>query len=182
MWIKAQAKILWSVHKNIAYASSRWSDDRAGPRGVVYGGGGGGGLALEAECLKRAAQAVRGGRVWEGGRTPCSLEGVRGCSTGFFFKIYVSENAFQAIFNPIFSYSITSILSKVRHSNPRGGGYSDSFICIRRLGLFFGGLKFRKFWGFSEKWMFFRVWRFCGCIFGGSSQIMAIVRGHFYAL
>ena len=37
-----------------------------------------------------------------------------------FFKIYVSENAFQAILKPSFPYSITSILSKVRHSNPRG--------------------------------------------------------------
>ena len=32
-------------------------------------------------------------------------------------KIYVSENAFQAILKPIFPYSITTILSKVRHSN-----------------------------------------------------------------
>ena len=36
---------------------------------------------------------------------------------GIFFKIYVSENAFQAILKAIFSCSITSILSKVRHSN-----------------------------------------------------------------
>ena len=36
---------------------------------------------------------------------------------GHFYKIYVSENAFQAILKPIFPYSITSILSKVRHSN-----------------------------------------------------------------
>ena len=40
----------------------------------------------------------------------------------FFLKIYVSENAFQAILKPFFSYSITSILNKVRHSNHRGGG------------------------------------------------------------
>ena len=33
----------------------------------------------------------------------------------FFFKIYVSENAFQAILKPFFPFSITSILSKVRH-------------------------------------------------------------------
>ena len=31
-------------------------------------------------------------------------------------KIYVSESAFQAILKPIFPYSITSILSKIRHS------------------------------------------------------------------
>ena len=40
-----------------------------------------------------------------------------GSSPGNFFKIYVSENAFQAILKPIFPYSITSIVSKVRHSN-----------------------------------------------------------------
>ena len=39
-----------------------------------------------------------------------------------FFKIYVSENAFQAILKPFFPFSITSVLSKVRHSNPRVGG------------------------------------------------------------
>ena len=53
-----------------------------------------------------------------------------------FFLIYVSENPFQAILKPSFPYSITSTLSKVRHSNLRG--YSD-ISCIRRLGLFFGG-------------------------------------------
>ena len=47
---------------------------------------------------------------------------------GCFFLIYVSENAFQAILKPSFPYSITSILSKVRHSNPMGAGYSDIFI------------------------------------------------------
>ena len=39
-----------------------------------------------------------------------------------FLKIFVSENAFQAILKPFFPYSITSILNKVRHSNPGGGG------------------------------------------------------------
>ena len=61
---------------------------------------------------------LRGGGYWRG-------------SGRKFFKIYVSENAFQAILKPFFPYSITSILSKVRHSNPReggGGGYSDIFI------------------------------------------------------
>ena len=42
---------------------------------------------------------------------------VRGTSPGFFLKIYVSENAFQAMLKPIFPYSMTSISSKVRHSN-----------------------------------------------------------------
>ena len=35
-----------------------------------------------------------------------------GTSPEFFFKIYVSENAFQAILKPIFAHYITSILSK----------------------------------------------------------------------
>ena len=42
---------------------------------------------------------------------------VWGTSPGFLKKNYVSEIAFQAILKPIFRYSITSILSKVRHSN-----------------------------------------------------------------
>ena len=50
------------------------------------------------------------------------IEGGSGELPRKFFKIYVSENAFQAILKPSFPYSITSILSKVRHSNSRGGG------------------------------------------------------------
>ena len=61
-----------------------------------------------------------GGLGWFGGGG--------GGGGGIFLKISVSENAFQAILKPFFPYSITSILSKVRHSNPRGGGYSDIFI------------------------------------------------------
>ena len=57
-----------------------------------------------------------------------SLKGGPGELPRIFFKIYVSENAFQAILKPTFPYSITSILSKVRQSSPRGGGYSDIFI------------------------------------------------------
>ena len=71
---------------------------RAGPRDVVAGGGGGGG-ALKAEVLNQAAKTARG--EYE---------------RGDFFKIYVSEDAFQAILKPIIPYSITSILSKVRHT------------------------------------------------------------------
>ena len=48
--------------------------------------------------------------------------GSEGPPLGIFLKIYVSEKAFQAILKPFFPHSITSILSKVRHSNPRGGG------------------------------------------------------------
>ena len=50
------------------------------------------------------------------GGEPPLIRGVRGSSPGKFFNIYVSENTFQAILKPIFPYSITSILSKVRHS------------------------------------------------------------------
>ena len=82
---------------------------RAGPRDVVAGG------ALKAEVLNRAPKAARGG--YERGNEPLLIRGVRGSSLGKFFKIYVSENAFQAILKPIFPYSITSILSKVKHSN-----------------------------------------------------------------
>ena len=51
-----------------------------------------------------------------GGLNPLSLGGP-GASPGKVCKIYVSENTFEAILKPIFPYSITSILSKVRHSN-----------------------------------------------------------------
>ena len=72
--------------------------------------------ALQAEDLNRAAQAV------SGVRKPLLIGGGSGgVPPRFFFKIYVSENAFQAIFEALFPYSITSVLSKVRHSNPRRG-------------------------------------------------------------
>ena len=70
---------------------------------------------------------------------------------GIFLKISVSENAFQAILKPFFPYSITSILSKVRHSNPRGGG-TLIFSYVRRLGLIMGFkiLNFNVFGGFQK--------------------------------
>ena len=64
------------------------------PEGLLTGGG-----ALEAEGLKRAAQAVNGGEYVRGSLPPPPLIGRRsGELPGNFFKIYVSENAFQAIF------------------------------------------------------------------------------------
>ena len=130
--------------------------------------------------LEASGASRERGESMRGGGTSRLLEGVRRCSPGFFFfKIYVSEKAFQAILKPIFSYSITSIFSKVRHSNPRGGGgYSDTFICIRRLGLFLGGVKisiilgvFRKMnilLGMKILWMFFwghhKIWLYLGVI------------------
>ena len=62
--------------------------------------------------------------------------GSRGCSPGKFFKIYVYENAFQAILKPFFPYSMTSVLSKVRHSNP--SGVLPIFSHIPRRKLIFG--------------------------------------------
>ena len=64
-----------------------------------------------------------------GGMNPLWLGGVGGDSPGKFFKIYVSENAFQAILKPIFPYSITSILSQVRHSNTLFFAINFSFPC-----------------------------------------------------
>ena len=84
----------------------------AGPRDVGAGG------ALKAEVLNRAAKAARGGGgEYEREVDTLLIRGVWGTSPGKFFKIYVSENAFQAILKPIFPYSITSILRKVTHSN-----------------------------------------------------------------
>ena len=131
----------------------------------------------------------RGASRERGGGGSMSRGGGSGGSVPrFFFKIYVSENAFQAILKLSFSYSITTTLSKVRHSNP-GGVYSDIFIhTYIGSGYFFVGggsnfLNFDIFWGFQKNdilfgmkilWIFF----FLG---GGSSQNWAIFRGHFYA-
>ena len=101
---------------------------RAGPRGVIYGG------ALQAEDLNERPSRERGEEALAHWR------GFRGCSPGNFFKIYVSVNAFQAILKPFFPYSITSVLSKVRHSNPNG--VLPIFSHIRRRKLFFRGSKF----------------------------------------
>ena len=62
-------------------------------------------------------------------------EGSGGAPPGIFFKIYVSEIAFQAILKPLFPYSITSVLNKVRHSNPCG--VLPIFSHIPRRKLFF---------------------------------------------
>ena len=86
---------------------------RAGPRDVVAGG------ALKAEVLNRAAKSTKGGVLGGSGGPP----------PDFFFKIFVCENAFQAILKPIFPYSITSISSKVRHSNTLFFAINFSFPC-----------------------------------------------------
>ena len=64
-----------------------------------------------------------------GGMNPLSLGGSGGPPPEIFFKIYVSENAFQAILKPIFPYSVTLILSKVRHSNTLFFAINFSFPC-----------------------------------------------------
>ena len=100
------------------------------------------------------------------------MEGVRRCSPGFFFfKIYVSENAFQAILKPIFSYSITSIL-RVRHSNPRGGGGVGGTLILLYVyvgsGLIFRGFKISIILGVFRKMNILLgmkiLWMFCGVI------------------
>ena len=99
---------------------------RAGPRDVVAGGGGG---ALIAEVLNRVGKATMGGgREYERGLPPLSLEGPGGLPLKV-FKKYVSENAFRSILKPIFPYSITSSLSKVRHSNTLFFAINFSFPC-----------------------------------------------------
>ena len=63
------------------------------PEGLLKGGGG-----TESQRLEPTAQAAMG-EEYEGRFDPPLI------------KIFVSENAFQAIWKPIFPYSITSILS-----------------------------------------------------------------------
>ena len=72
----------------------------------------------KAKGLYQAAQATSIGEGYERGLNPTCIGGGSGGSTlEIFLKINVSKNAFQAILKPIFPYSVTSILSKVRHSN-----------------------------------------------------------------
>ena len=79
---------------------------------------------------------------------------------------------------------MTSVLSKVRHSNPRvGGGGTLIFSYIHRPGLFLGGFKilnFDIFGGFQKNECSFGYEDFVD-IFLGSSQNWAVFRGNFYA-
>ena len=78
--------MLFTSKATICYLYQGWTQ-----RGCVRGGGGG---ALKAEVLNWLAQATSGGRVLERGLDlPGKNEKM---------KIYVSENAFQAILKPIF--------------------------------------------------------------------------------
>ena len=67
---------------------------RAGPRGDVYGGGGGN----SSQKLEPSGASRERGESMSGGRG--SLEGGSGELPRIFFKIYASENAFQAILKP----------------------------------------------------------------------------------
>ena len=69
----------------------------------------------------------RKGRDSMRGVYPPLIRGGRG--PGKFFKIYVSERAFQSILKPIFPYSLTSILNKVRQSNTLFFAINFSFPC-----------------------------------------------------
>ena len=75
-----------------------------------------GGGEVKAEVLNGEAKTTMGGGGGSmRGGLPFSFWGVWGLPWNV-LKIYVSESAFQAILKPIFPYSITSILSKFRHS------------------------------------------------------------------
>ena len=64
------------------------------PEMLSPGGGGG------TESQSRVAKAASGESMR--GEYPLLIREVRGTSPEIFFKIYVSENAFQAILKPIF--------------------------------------------------------------------------------
>ena len=74
-------------------------------------------LPGESRSLEPSGESRQKGGEYKRGLEPPLIRGFRGSPPDFFFKIYVSENAFQAILKPIFSIFYTSILSKVRYSN-----------------------------------------------------------------
>ena len=106
--------------------TTKYMHKKAGSRGVFTRGGGG----TESQRLVPTAQAATWGQ-YERGIKP------------LFNKIFVSENAFQGIEKPIFPYSITSILSKVVHSNTLFLTISYAFPC-RPLGAL---VRFPCVWG-----------------------------------
>ena len=82
--------------------------------------------------------------------------GFGGAPPANFLKSMSLRLHFKPFRSPFSTHSITSILSKVRNSNPEGGGGGGGtliFSYIRRLGLFWGvqNFEFRYFWGFSGK-------------------------------
>ena len=116
--------------------------------------------------LEASGASRERGESMRGGWSPPLIGGGPGVLPRIFFlKIYVSENAFQAILKPIFSYSITAILSKVRHSNPGGGGVTLILSYVYVGSGYFLGFKisiilgvFRKMnilLGMKILWMFF---------------------------
>ena len=160
--------------RQIVFNGKRVSHDRAGSRGVIYEGGGGGGTSSRRLGPSGASRE-------RGEEALAHWRGVRGFSPGFFFKIYVSENAFQAILKPFFPYSITSVLSKVRHSNPRGVlRYFHTYVGAS----YFWGFKilnFDIFWGFQKNEYAFGYEDFVD-IFGGHQKIglyLGVISMHF---
>ena len=137
--------------------------------------------------LEPSGSSREQGESMRGAMMEAHWRGVRGGGLPQkFFKIYVSENAFQAILKPSFPYSITSILSKVRHSNPRGGG-TLIFSYTRRLRLiFFGGrgvkiLNFDIFGGFQKNDILLGM-KIMWIFFGGHHKIglyLGVISMHF---
>ena len=91
---------------------------------MLLSGGGGG---TESQSFEPSGKIREGGGSMRG----VNLHLIRGprASPGKFCKIYVSENVFQAILKPIFPYSLTSILTKVRYSNTLFFAFIFSFPC-----------------------------------------------------
>ena len=92
---------------------------RAGPRDIFAGG-------TESRSLEPHGKSREGGE-YERGVEPAPL--FRRPPPENLFKIYVSESAFQAMLKPFSPYSITSILSEVRHSNTLFFAINFSFPC-----------------------------------------------------
>ena len=83
----------------------------------------------ESRSLEPSGESRERGVSMRGGLNPPLIRGAGGPPPEIFCKIYVSENAFQAILKLIFPYSITSVLTKVRHSNTFFFAFNLSFHC-----------------------------------------------------
>ena len=105
----------------VGYAVRLYTETGLDPEILLPGG-------TEGRSLEPSGESREVGGEYEWGMNPFSLGGSR-ASPGNFFKISVSENAFQAILKPIFPYPITSILSKIRHSNTLFFAINFSFPC-----------------------------------------------------
>ena len=70
-------------------------------------------------------------------------------------------------------YVFWSLRNSVLKCSSQGGGVLWYFYTYVGSGYFWGvqNSEFKYFWGFSEKWIFFGVWRFCGYSFGVITQL-----------